>query len=206
MTTNSCFSDSTAAGTTRCVADALGLGSLADDEIGIDPARFQALYRHARNEQGRRQLYANDPSFVRGWVRLDEPVAAALIAPLVPLDDEADLKKARRIAANNLEAQPWNDLLGIDDPPIRCRVKLHGTKFALRFESPGLKGKEPVNEALPPIPADKLLQLPSEDDPDLPGPVPPTTSSPVTTTEAAATSPAASQSPSDILKNAGLPS
>ncbi|MGD0088655.1 MAG: hypothetical protein ABSE73_01935 [Planctomycetota bacterium] len=139
---------------TRCVADALGLGTLADGDEAVDPENLRALYRHARGEDGKRVLYANDLTFKRGWVNLDAPKARELISAFVPLEDADDLKAARRMAQANLEAQPWNDVLGINSPPIQCRVKIHGSKWALRFQSaePALRGQELVNEELPPIP------------------------------------------------------
>ena len=137
-----------------CVADALELGRLSDGEPGMDPELLRAVYRHARGEDGKRVLFENDSTFTRGWINLDTPWAGTLIAAFVPLDDDGPPKRARYLTQANLEAQPWSDVLGIEDPPIRCRVKIHGTRWGLRFESgrPGLKGKELVNENLPPIP------------------------------------------------------
>lgn len=137
----------------RCVADALGLGSLADGEPGMDPDLLRQLYRHARNEDGKRRLFETDASFARGWVNLDGERARELVAAFVPLDDADSLKDARRNAQANLEAQPWNDLLGIDSPPIICKVKIHGAKWGLRFLSaePAKRGCEVLNEHLPPI-------------------------------------------------------
>ena len=137
----------------RCVADALGLGTLADEAVGLDPELLRQLYRHARNEDGKRVLFENDPTFAKGWVNLDAAGAHALVAVFVPLDQEDDLKKARRMAQTNLEAQPWNDLLGFDSPPVKCVVKIHGSKWGLRFQSyPAIRGREVVNEDLPPAP------------------------------------------------------
>ncbi|MEK6234741.1 MAG: hypothetical protein N2C14_08515 [Planctomycetales bacterium] len=137
----------------RSVADALGLGSLADGEPGTDPALLRRLYQHARGEDESRQLFENDPTFTRGWSNLDSVRAQELVAAFVPLDDADSLKEARRNAQMNLEAQPWNDLLGIDEPPIICKVKIHGVKWGLRFQSAerALRGREVINEDLPPV-------------------------------------------------------
>lgn len=134
------------------VADVLGLGRLSDGDPGMDPQLLRDLYAHARNEDSKRVLFDNDPTFKKGWVNLNSPRAQELISAFVPLDDVDNLKKARFIAKANLEAQAWNDVLDIDSPPITCKVKVHGAKWGLRFQSaePTLKGKERVNEALPP--------------------------------------------------------
>lgn len=139
-----------------CVADALGLGTLADGDDGCKTDALCALYRHARGEDGKRVLFEHDPTFVRGWVNLDSARAREIISPFVSLEDADDLKHAKRMAQSNLEAAAWNDVLGIENPPIRCRIKIHGPRWALRFEStaPCLKGCEVINEALPPLPND----------------------------------------------------
>jgi hypothetical protein len=139
----------------RCVADILGLGSLSDGEPGMDPDLLRQLYRHARSEDGHRCLFERDASFATGWINLDSQRARELVSAFVPLDDADSLKEARRNAQNNLEAQAWNDLLGIDAPPITCKVKIHGAKWGLRFQSAeaAMRGREVLNEALPPIPA-----------------------------------------------------
>lgn len=137
----------------RCVADALGLGSLADGEPGMDPGLLRQIYRHARDEDGQRKLFENDSTFAKGWVDLTSPRAQGLISTFVPLDEADGVKQARRIAQNNLEAQPWNDILGINEPPIICKVKIHGARWGLRFQS-GVgtrRGAEKVNEELPGI-------------------------------------------------------
>jgi hypothetical protein len=138
----------------RCVADALGLGFLDSGDDGVDVALFQNIYRHARGEDGQRVLITGDPSFTRGWIDLQSPRARNLITVFVALDDAEDIKHARRIAQSNIEAQPWNDLLGISYPPIQVRIKIHGMKWGLRFQSgvPAMRGQEQVNEQLPPIP------------------------------------------------------
>jgi hypothetical protein len=123
----------------------------------MDREFLRRLYRHARGEDDRRQLFEKDPKFVKGWVNLESPAAVEIISAFVPLDDADTLKHARRLAQNNLEAQPWNDLLGINSPKIKCVVMIHGSKWGLRFQSaePGLRGREILNESLPAIPADE---------------------------------------------------
>lgn len=133
------------------VADALGLGRLGDSDNGVDPAILRLLYKHARNEDGKRVLFENNSTFRRGWVNLDSADARAVVSAFVALDDADDLKQARRFAQNNLEAQPWNDVLCIESPPISCRIKIHGSKWAMRFQAgeSKLRGRELVNEELP---------------------------------------------------------
>jgi len=140
----------------RCVADALGLGWLSDDVPTVDPQLLRGLYRHARGEDGQRHLFQNNQTFAKGWVNLEGPHASSLISVFVPLDEADKVKQARRMAQTNLESQPWNDILSIDSPPIVCKIKIHGTKWGLRFQSaePAMRGREPINEDLPPIPAD----------------------------------------------------
>ena len=135
------------------VADTLELGSLADGNAGVDPEVLRSLYRYARDEDGQRVLFENDTTFVRGWVNLDAPRVTALISPLVALDDADNLRRAKSGAQANLEALAWNDVLGIEAPPIRCRIKIHGARWGLRFQSaePALRGREAINEDLPAI-------------------------------------------------------
>lgn len=140
----------------RSVAEALGLGTLADSEPAMNPELLRQLYRHARGESNNRVMFVNHHTFRSGWINLNDPVAQALVSAFVPLDDEDDIKKARRIAQNNLQAQAWNDLLRIESPPIRMQVKVHGREWGYRFVStePAMKGREQMNEQLPPIPED----------------------------------------------------
>ncbi len=154
----------------RCVADLYGLGTLADGDHGVDPEILCDLYRHARGQDGRRQMFAGDPTFATGWVDLNSPRAYEIISRFVALDDVNDLKSARRIARANLEAQPWNDVLGVD-MPIRCRIKIHGSKWGLRFEGgkPGLKGREVLNEHLPSMAGDNTSEAHDGDPKDAGG-------------------------------------
>lgn len=187
----------------RCVADVLGLGTLSDGEPGMDPELLKQLYCHARNDDGRRQLFTADPSFAKGWVNLDSEKARELIAAFVPLDDAPNLKEARRNAQNNLEAQAWNDLLKIDMPPIVCKVKIHGAKWGLRFQSAEstMRGQEVLNEDLPPTPASSCLgeiETAARCEPPSPNP----SSGELALTQAVDADTAAV----DVLKRAGLPS
>jgi hypothetical protein len=137
------------------VMDALGLGTLSEVESTANPEVLKALYRHARNEDGRRVLFENDQTFTRGWVDLSSPAAIRLVTAIAAMDDLESIKHAHYTAQTNLEAQAWNDLLGIDTPPIRCVVKIHGTRWGMRFQSGEAtsRGKEVINEQLPSIPA-----------------------------------------------------
>ena len=143
----------------RCVADHYGLGSLADGDHGVDPEILRDLYRHARGQDGKRQLFDGDVTFVKGWVDLSSPRAHEIVSAFIALDDADNLKGARNIARANLEAQPWNDVLGIDYP-VRCHIKIHGSRWGVRFEGgePRLRGREVLNEELPPIPGDALSE------------------------------------------------
>ena len=139
----------------RCVADALGLGSLASGDAAVDPEILRALYRHARGEEGPPVLFVNDQSFARGWLDLEAARPRELVSVLVVLGDGPDVMRAHQHAKSILEAVPWNDVLRIDRPSIQCKVKLHGPrKWGMRFQSsePAMRGQELVNEQLPPIP------------------------------------------------------
>lgn len=188
----------------RCVADALGLGTLSDGEPSMDPELLQALYRHARNEDGQRALFTNDPSFKKGWVNLDSSRGQELVAAFVPLDDAENLKQARRYAQINLEAQPWNDLLGIEHLPIVCKVKIHGAKWGIRFQSaqPVMRGQEILNEDLPPIPVGMTGDVDSGSQRAPIGKAPTTDPEP-SSTSASGTS--AATAAMDALRRGGLP-
>jgi len=184
-----------------CVADALGFGSLADGEDGLNPELLMAIYSYARNESGNRILFDKDPTFARGWLNLDSGPIKQLIATFVALDDADSIKQARRLAQANLEAAPWNDTLGIDSPPIRCRVKIHGNKWGLRFETADsrMRGKELINEQLPPAKGSPPPVVSTDSASDATAPTPPLTAAPAapatTNTEADA---------ANILQRGGL--
>lgn len=133
------------------VADELGLHTFTDGDAAGSEESLRELYRYARGECGERTFIEHSSTFRRGWLDLNVESAHRLVEPLVSLEE--DSKAARRQAQANLEAQPWNDLLGISEPPITCKVKIHGTRWAFRFEStsPCLRGQEVINEQLPPI-------------------------------------------------------
>ena len=186
----------------RCVADALGLGRLSDYVPGLEPAVLCDLYRHARDEDGKRVLFEKDPSFARGWVNLAAPRAQELISTFVALDDADTLKRARESAQANLEAVSWNDILGLETPAIICQIKIHGNRWGLRFRSgePALRGREVINEDLPPIPGDHARA-------DTATGIPVGTE-PTPTSEHNATSPQteSTTNAADALRRAGLPS
>jgi hypothetical protein len=179
-----------------CIAAALGLGRLADGAPGVDPEVLRDLYRHCRGEDTHRD-FLHDASFMRGWVNLDAPRAREIVSAFVPLDDASTVKQARGAAQTNLQAQAWNDLLAIDSPPIRCQVKIHGNRWGIRFVSadPVLRGRELLNEQLPPIPGASVASITSS---DTPGSDP----SPSTTPDGLATQSEAT----DVLRSAGMPS
>jgi hypothetical protein len=182
---------------TTCVADALGLGRLGDGASGTDPELLRRIYRHCRNEDGKRVLFENDSSFAGKWVNLSVPAAMEIITAFVPLDDGSDLKKARNLARTNMQAVPWNDVLGIESPPIRCLIRIHGKKWGMRFESgePVLKGRSKVNEQLPPIPTDAEASCAQDGTPAAITESPAAPDTPVTASGAAA-----------ALSAAGMPS
>ena len=124
---------------------------MSDGNSDTGPEWLRKLYQHCRNEDGKRVLFEHDSTFAAGWVNLDSPAAKEIVATFVPLDDENDLKKARKNARTNLQAVAWNDILGIASPRIRIKIKIHGKRWGMRFESgePALKGRQEMNEQLP---------------------------------------------------------
>jgi hypothetical protein len=196
----------------QSVADFYGLTTLADGEPTVDPELLRALYRHARGEDGGRELLQN-LSYSKGWVNLASIKANELVSGLVALDDADTLKQARRIAQSNLEAQAWNDLLNIEEPPIKCEIKIHGNQWAIRFRkaTPCRKGEEVLNEQLPPILNDSTAPGTSRKGSSPIGGTPypgsstqPTTvSTPTTSTPAPATGPDAAVEAA--LREAGFP-
>ncbi len=138
------------------VAGVLGLHRLSDDEGGIDPERLRDLYRFAQSTSAGRVLIASVSTFTRGWIDLDSPAAHHIVDTIVPLDDPDNQRQARTMTKQMLESESWTSILGIPRPTIRCRVKIHGRRWGLRFESceSCLRGQELINDQLPPIPAD----------------------------------------------------
>jgi hypothetical protein len=147
-----CF---TVNGTPNCLADRIGLGSLADGAEGTDPELLRSLYRFARGELGGRVFIEKDASFARGWIDLSSPKARELVAPFIDAD-EGDVRAMRRSVQINLEAASWNDVLGIADPPISCVIRMRGNRWGMRFykATSCMRGEEVLNEQLPPIPGD----------------------------------------------------
>jgi len=135
-----------------CVADAIGLGYLGDDDFGISPEYLRQLYAYARGEGAEREFFERDRTFARGWLNAGAEAAYKLMNAFVPLDNDRNFHDARKIAKQNLEAVAWNDALGIEAPPIQCEVRLHGKKWGFRFRdaTPTMKGSELINEQLPP--------------------------------------------------------
>lgn len=140
----------------RSVADALQLGFLDDGDTGIDPTLLKGLYRLAQSKEKSSECILKDSSFAKGWINLDFKDARDIVSAIIALDEADNLKKARQAVKLNLEAISWNDLLEIDQPPLQCQVKIHGSKWAYRFldATPCARGTEKLNEELPPIPHD----------------------------------------------------
>ena len=142
-------------------ANAFGLGRLDDDIDAPDAEEFRDLYRYCRGDLPGQPEFLTDSGFVRGWVNLGTGRAKEIVEALIDFD-AGDFKKAQKQAKFNLEALPWNNLLGFNDPPVRFRARIHGGKFGGRFEIPfGIKGKEQINSDLPPIQASPLIPAPA---------------------------------------------
>ena len=175
------------------MAAVLGLGSVADASDTVSADAVITLYRYARNEFANRELITHNSTFSRGWIDLDAGPSRTYLDPFYP-SDGGDTKQVRRTAQANLVAIAWNDILGIDTPPIRIQVKIHGAKWGLRFVAVGaaMKGREQINEELP---AAQVTPGASA-----PGGAPPPVSPPPPETPAGSTA-----TVDDILSQAGMP-
>lgn len=204
MTATSASSES--APRRQTVADVLGLGSIADSNETISADAVLALYRYARGEFGNRELITHSSTFSRGWIDLDAGAAKEYLDPFYA-SDGGEGRQMKRVAQANLQAVAWNDLLGINDPPIRVQVKIHGSKWGLRFIAVevAMKGRERINEELPTAAAGE----PGTASANAPAGVQPATFSGSSTTDPSAPPPPGTL-PEDfldqILREAGMPS
>ena len=144
-------------GTSDCVANKLGLGSIGDGAEGIDPEHLRNLYRYAHGNLGEQVFFEKDLSFAKGWLDLNAPKAKSLITVFASGDDR-DPNMWRRSVQMNLEAASWNDVLGFADPPVTIDIKVHGSRWGMRFRrsTACARGQEVLNEALPRIPDDAV--------------------------------------------------
>lgn len=147
-------------GTSDCVANRLELGSIGDGAEGIDPDHLRNLFRYARGQLGTRTFFEKDLTFTKGWLDLAAPQAKALITVFASGDDR-DPNVWKRSVQMNLEAASWNDVLGFADPPVAIDIKIHGSRWGLRFRKAVncVRGAEILNEALPPIPSDQTATV-----------------------------------------------
>ncbi len=129
------------------VANQLGIGSIGDGAEGIDPENLWNLYAYARSGPA---LISGDLSFAKGWIDLNAAEARKLITVFADGDD-LDPHQWRKSVQTNLEAVSWNDVLGITDPPITIDIKIHGSRWGMRFRKAGQckRGEEVLNENLP---------------------------------------------------------
>ena len=164
MSENSAFPES--------VADYLSLEYLEQEDINFNLENLRALYRYARGEDGTRVLFKDNSSFAKGWIDASSASAQKMLEPFLVYDEDTNPRKARQIVQANLEACSWNNDLGIQEPAIQIKVKIHGNHWGFRFQSSlGRKGLEVINEELPPLPESLPSQnrLPSEVSEQSPG-------------------------------------
>lgn len=137
------------------VAKALGLDHLDEGEAEIQREVLRDLYRHCRNEFGDRELSKTKRYRQGGWVDALSAPCQEFLQQLLP-DEDSDRPDAAGMIfqlQQNLQMHPWDKVLDIPDPPIRCEMRKHGANVVIRFvESGVLRGQERVNEVLPPIP------------------------------------------------------
>ena len=155
------------------VAPKLGFAKMEESDDGINPDTFKKLYQFARDWDARKAalkpgeslsdnpFIENNPRFVRGWLDMDHPNVKALVADFVAIDEDSHRDAARMQAQNAIQTVSWNKLLGISEPDIECKVVIHGTRWGLRFQGPGMRGKQSVNEQLPPISSDDTTAAPA---------------------------------------------
>jgi len=137
------------------VAAALGLTRLDEGEAEVQREVLQDLYRHCRDEYGDRVLH-KAKRYVQGeWVDALSAPCQELLQQLLP-DEDTDRPDAAGMIfqlQQNLQMHPWDRVLGIPNPPIRCEMRRHGAHVVIRFvEAGALRGRERINEQLPPIP------------------------------------------------------
>jgi len=190
----------------NAIAEALGLGRISDDAPGVDPEVLRRIYHHIHGDDGTRQFIEGNASFARGkYVNADSPHLRELLSSFVD-HDASDRKQSLYAAKRNLQAPGWNDLLGISDPPILCQVRIHGLTWGICFQSYGvIRGRELLNEQLPPISGDIVAPAIETASPSgaLPSTAPPGD-------PPSMGAPSQSTSPSDIdprevLRSAGFP-
>lgn len=137
------------------VADAFELPSVGDEDAGLPEDFLKALYRYARNECGNRALIKNSPSLRRGWCDLNSPGLIPVLGDLAPgfgSDAVEDFKFLQR----ELCAVAWSEKLGIREG-VHIEVKQCRKTMGFRFVSdePCLRGRERINEELPPLDAEQ---------------------------------------------------
>lgn len=140
------------------VAEALGLCRIDEGEAELQHGVLRDLFRHCRNQFSDRVLHTAKRYQSGRWVDALSGPCQELLQQLVPDEDTDRPDQAGLVfqLQQNLQMIPWNTVLAIDDPPILCEMRRHGGWVAIRFRETGgqLRGRERINEDLPPIPGD----------------------------------------------------
>ncbi len=138
------------------VAVAIDLCRIDEGEAELQRELLRDLYRHCRNESGDRVLHTASRYRSGRWVDALSGACQELLQQLVPDEDTDRLDAAGMVfqLQQNLQMVPWNKVLDIESPPIMCEMRRHNAKVAIRFRETGgsLRGRERINEDLPPMP------------------------------------------------------
>ena len=129
----------------------LGFGSLSDpEETEMMRSAMVELYGFCRLAGPGMKFPADDPTFGADWVDLGNSKAVELAYACVALEDPALLRNPKQLVRRELEARDWNDVLGFDHPTVTCKIRIHGQKWGIRFQTTGvLRGQELRNAELP---------------------------------------------------------
>lgn len=134
------------------VADELGLQRSVSEELAQQKRScLLDLYQHVCFGGVHRILIPESSRFPHNWIDLTrDNHARELLDVLEPLDDPDQQAKAMKLLKTQLESEPWNEVLGIAAPTIGCELRIHGTRFGLRFIEQGtMRGEARINEQLP---------------------------------------------------------
>ena len=142
----------------------LGFGELTDaEEKAMKECAMYHLYKSCRRAGEKDKFPAEDRTFKADWIDLSNPDLQLMAFDCAGYSEDGSLKNPRRYVKSILEAADWNGYLGISDPPIQCKVLIHGQRWGVRFQSVGkLKGREKRNCDLPPANIPECDDEPSE--------------------------------------------
>jgi hypothetical protein len=134
------------------ILDEIGFASLSDpDDAQIMAKAMVEIYQFCRAAGDSERFPKSDRIFDAGWINMAPQAVSELAFACVGLDTPDSLRDPRKLVQRELEARDWNQALGIDNPLIECKVRIHGSRWGIRFQSAGApRGQELRNAQLPP--------------------------------------------------------